>query len=274
MKYLSIISLLVIILSTSCTKKIDIDLNDEENKRLVVDALFSTYAQEAHEVKLSMSANYYSSDAPTTVSGASVVVSDGSNSFAFSDVGNGVYRSSVGAAAIANTNYTLTIDYDGKTYTANNYCDSVSNLDTVIVEANYVDGSTTEIDDYTIKFTTQELVGFGDYYAWKIYVNGVHRNDTVSEQISQSDEFLPDGTYLYEIELTNIDNIESGDTVMVAQHAISKDTYDAYFAILFQTEFRGGIFDSPPANVPTNLSEGAVGLFSVSGESRNFTIVP
>lgn len=274
MKYLSIISLLVILLSTSCTKKIDIDLNDEENKRLVVDALFSTYGQAQHEVKLSMSANYYSADAPTNVSGASVVVSDGSNSFTFSDAGNGIYKSSLGAAAIANKDYTLTINYDGKTYTASNYCDSVPNLDTIVLEANYVDGSVTEIEDYTIKFTTQELVGFGDYYAWKIYVNGEHRNNTVSEQLSQSDEFLPDGSYLYELELTSIDDIESGDTVMVAQHAISKDTYDAYFAILFQTDFRGGIFDSPPANVPTNLSEGAVGLFSVSGESRNFTIVP
>lgn len=273
LKYISILTLLVATVTTSCTKIIDIDLNTEDNKRMVVDAIFSTYAQE-HEVKLSMSANYYSADLPTQVSGASVVISDGTTSFVFADSGNGVYKSASAAAALANRNYTLTINYNGETYTAVNYCNPVPTLDTVVLVPNYADGSTTIIEDYTIKFSMQEKVGFGDYYAWKIYVNGVLRNDKIKDFLAQSDELIPDGSYLSLVELSTIDDLESGDTVMIAQHAISKETYDAYFAILFQTDFRGGIFDSPPANVPTNLSTGAVGLFSVSGESRNFAIVP
>jgi hypothetical protein len=273
MRRLIIFSIVVIAALTSCTKVIEIDLNDEENQRLIVDAIYSTFPQE-HEVKLSLSANYYSTDQPTPVSGASVMISDGVNNVTFLDAGNGLYKSPANAAAIANRDYTLTINYDGKEYTGANYCDTVPNLDTVVLVPNYIDGSTTEIDDYTIRFSTQELVGFGDYYAWKIYVNGVLRTDTITELLSQSDEFLPDGTYLFQVELTDIDNVQSGDTIMIAQNAISEETYDAYFAILFQTEFRGGIFDSPPSNVPSNMSEGALGIFSVGGESRNFAIVP
>lgn len=273
MRNLIILTTIALACLASCTKVIELDLNDEENQRLIVDAIYTTFPQE-HEVKLSLTANYYSTDQPTIISGASVVISDGVNNVTFLDAGNGVYKSPANAAAVSNRNHTLTINYDGKEYTASNYCDTVPNLDTVIVEPNFVDGSTTEIEDYKIRFSTQEKPGFGDYYAWKIFVNGELRTDTITELLSQSDEFLPDATYLFEVELTDIDDVETGDTIMVSQNAISKETYEAYIAILFQTEFRGGIFDSPPANVPSNLSEGALGIFSAGGESRNFAIVP
>lgn len=258
---------------SSCTKVIEVDLNTEENKRLVVDAQFSTYAQE-HVVKLGESANFYSSEEPTLISGATVSVIDGTNSYPFTETSPGIYKSANNAVAQLYKEHTLLIDYEGVNYTAKDYCDFSPALDTIILEPNYTDSTETEIEDYTILFSTQETAGFGDYYAWKIYVNGVLRNDSVPEQISQSDEFLPDGTYLYQVELSDIDDVESGDTITVAQHAISKEIYEAVFAIRFQTDFRGGIFDSPPANVPTNLSEGALGLFSVSGETRNYAIVP
>ncbi len=258
---------------TNCTKVIELDLNDEENKRLIVDATYTTFPQE-HEVKLSLSANYYSTDQPTEVTDASVIISDGISDVVFTHAGNGVYKSPPNMAAVANREHKLTINYAGQEYTATNFCDTVPGIDTVVLEENFVEGSTTEIEDYTIRFSTQEKPGFGDFYAWRIYVNGELRTDTITELLSQSDEFLPDGTYLFEVELTDIEDVVSGDTVMVSQNAISESTYDAYLAVLFQTEFRGGIFDSPPANIPTNLSEGALGIFSAGGESRNFAIVP
>lgn len=46
--------------------------------------------------------------------------------------------------------------------------------------------------------------------------------------------------------------------------SISKQKYDFYMAILLETDFSGAGFAGPPANVPTNLSNGALGFFSVS----------
>lgn len=272
MKNLLYIALGTILIATSCTKIIDIDLNDQENQRLVVDATFTTLAQE-HEVKLSITANYFSADIPEKVSGASVSVTDGTNVIDYLEVEPGVYRTDASAAAIPNTNYTLNINYDGEDYTAENYCDSVPDLDSVLVEP-YYDPSTGDLEYYSVMISTQEKYGFGDYYAWQVYINGVLDNDTITEQISTDDQYFPDGTYFNLFELTWLENLESGDTIMVAQHAISKETYETYFAILLQTEFRGSIFDTPPADVPTNLSEGAVGLFTSSGEARKYAIVP
>ena len=41
---------------------------------------------------------------------------------------------------------------------------------------------------------------------------------------------------------------------------------------MLETEWRGGLFDSPPANVPSNVSNGALGYFGAAGRSE-YTIV-
>ena len=41
---------------------------------------------------------------------------------------------------------------------------------------------------------------------------------------------------------------------------------------LGQQVFRGGLFDGPPANVPTNVSNGAMGYFSASSVTYSETI--
>ncbi len=271
MKKILFISLILITLG-SCTKIIELDLNDDENLKVVVDAQFSTFPT-AHEIKLTQTANYFSGDAPLNLSGAIVTITDGINVYPFNEVAPGIYQTLPNVAAIPERNYTLNITHDGKTFTAQNYCDSVPELDSLVVEP-FIKPGETEIDHYKIKISTQEKPGFGDYYAWKIYVNGTLKTDTITELNSTDDAFFPDGFYFNLFELTRRDDLNSGDTVMVAQHAISKETYDTYFAILMQTAFRGSIFDTPPANVPTNLSEGAVGLFTVTGEARRTVIVP
>ena len=255
----------------SCTKIIDLDLNDDENLKVVVDAQFSTFPTE-HEVKLTQTANYFSGDAPVNLSGALVSITDGSNVYEFNEIEPGIYRTLPNVSAIPERNYTLNISYDGKTYTAQNYCDSVPDLDSLVIEP-FIKPGQSVVDHYKIRISTQEKPGFGDYYAWKIYVNGELKTDTITELNATDDAFFPDGFYFDLFELTRRDDLNSGDTVMVAQHAISKETYDTYIAILMQTAFRGSIFDTPPANVPTNLSEGAVGLFTVTGEVRRTAIV-
>ena len=272
MKKIFIIPILLISIF-SCTKIIDLDLNDDENKKLVVDAVFTTLPLE-HVVKLNISANYFSGDVPPAATGATVSVTDGVNTFDYIETSPGIYKTDSLAKATPNRSYTLNILYEGVTYTATNYCDSVPELDSVMIEPKFITPGATEPDYHIIRISTQEKLGYGDYYAWQVYVNGVLKNDTITEQISTDDGFFPDGTYFNLFELTRMDDLESGDTIMVAQHAISKETYEGYFAILLQTVFRGGIFDTPPADVPTNMSEGAVGIFSASGEARRVGYVP
>jgi len=269
MKTVTYIIIVLAALLSSCKKIIDVDLNDDESKRVVVDAVFTTM-QKKHVVKLNLTANYFSADITPQISGATVNISDGTTTYPFTETSPGIYESAATASAKPNASHTLTIDYDGKTYTSTNYCDSVPPLDSINVVLDIIS------DEYQILFSTHEKPGYGDYYAWQIFINGTLYNDTITEQLANGDNYLPDGTVFVQFPLTTIvkEELNSGDVVTVAQHAISKETYDAYQAILFQTVFRGGIFDTPPADVPTNMSEGAVGIFSVSGETIKSGIVP
>lgn len=268
--------LLLAIISASCTKIIEVDLNDDDSKRLVVDAQFSTFANQ-HVIYIGESTNYFSSDLPTTISGATVNISDGTNTFNFTETDPGVYVSNPLDQAMGDVEYTLTVNHAGAIFTASDFCDAPAILDSLeIIPVHQNDDISQPVIYYDLLISTQEKAGFGDYYAWEIYINGVLYNDNISDQIATSDDFLPDGIYLPSFPLTyiNAEDVEPGDTITLAQHTISKTTFEAYQAILFQTDFRGGIFDTPPADVPTNLSEGAVGLFSATGESRNWNIIP
>ena len=60
-------------------------------------------------------------------------------------------------------------------------------------------------------------------------------------------------------------HLSPGDTLTLEMISISRVQYDFYANFLYQTELSGNPFASaPPANIPTNLSEGARGFFQVS----------
>ena len=55
--------------------------------------------------------------------------------------------------------------------------------------------------------------------------------------------------------------------------SISKEAYDYFEAIMLETEYRGGPFDTPPADVPDNISGDAKGFFIASSVARAYMII-
>ncbi|MFT5980547.1 MAG: hypothetical protein ACI898_001319, partial [Flavobacteriales bacterium] len=64
-----------------------------------------------------------------------------------------------------------------------------------------------------------------------------------------------------------------GDTVFIEQYNIGEAAYDIFIGIMNETEWNGGLFDAPPANVETNLSNGALGYWGAAGVSTKSTII-
>ncbi len=270
MKNLLIISAAVLFFS-SCTKIIELDLNDDDNQRLVVDAWFTTEPSE-HEVKLTLTTSYFQNEEAPKATGANVYVTDGVTQIPFLEAEPGVYKTAPGTAAQFHTNYTLHIDYNGESYEATSYVDTVADLDSLSVEPWY--NSNNEFTGYDVFMWTQELPGTGDYYLWRLWVNDELKTDTLNEIYFETDQFLPDGLYFSNWNIEYTEEAVAGDTLTLEQHRISKETYDTYYAMMLETEWRGGIFDSPPANVPTNLTNGALGFFMTSAEDRMSVVVP
>lgn len=255
----------------SCTKEIELEL-EEGDRRLVIDAWFTT-EEKVHEIRLSETANYFSNESTPLVSGATVQISGGGSVFPFTETSAGIYHSQPTAKAELGTSYTLSVTYNNETYEAIDYCDTVPSLDSMALFPVY-DGS--EIKRYEFLIWTKELSDYGHYYVWRTLNNGVYLKDTLSEIEIESDEYLGDGLEFnsFPIESIGASQVNSGDTLTLEQHNISRQTYDAFMAILSETEWRGGIFDSPPANVPSNISNNGLGVFVVSSMVKKSIVVP
>lgn len=270
---LIIATLSLALLMTSCYKQIDIDL-DEGDQRLVVESWFTT-EKTTHEVKLTLSTSYFHNEVAPKAEGANVWITGGGETFNFTETSPGIYSSAPDVGASYSTEYTLHIDYNGTSYEATDYCDTVPNLDDIYLYPD-IDSTTMELQGYHVLIWAQELEGFGDYYAWKILINDEYVSDTLTDIYFVSDDYIDDGLYFeaWAIEWVDIDDVNSGDVITLEQHHLSKQSYDLYNSIMLETEWRGGLFDTPPANVASNLNNGAFGNFVVSSMKSMDAIVP
>ena len=246
---------------TSCTKEIEIEL-DEGDQRLIVESWFTT-EEKVHEVKLTLSSSYFDEATMPVATGASVKISGGGEEFIFTETFPGIYHSEPTAHASFKTEYTMEILYEGTTYTATDYCDTVPMMDDFIMWPEVEDGT---IQNYIALIWSYEAPGYGDYYAWRLKLNGEYITDTLSQITFAADEFIGDGLYFEGWPIDNIraNDLTSGDIVNMEQNALSQKAYEAYIAIMSETDWRGGLFDAPPANVPSNFDNNAMGLFVVS----------
>ena len=64
-----------------------------------------------------------------------------------------------------------------------------------------------------------------------------------------------------------------GTKVVRRKYSMNQFQEDFVRTLMAETEWRGGLFDVQPGNVQTNLSEGAVGYFSVSQALTDSTII-
>ena len=122
---------LVFLLTLGCTKEVDIELNNEENSRLVVEGLITT-EQTAHKVRLTRTSSYFSNQSPPVETGATVSVSDGTTTFLLSETEPGLYVTDSNVAGEIGKTYTLNISTtDGEKYTASCELKQIAHLDSI-----------------------------------------------------------------------------------------------------------------------------------------------
>ena len=264
--------------ASSCTKDIDFNLN-EEQERIVVDG-FITSIKQKHLIKITRTTTFFKTyvDAPLAEN-ANVVISDGNNTYLCIEETPGHYYTAE-VAFESEKEYKITIDYEGTTYIASDYMGSINNIDTVetfeIEEFDFEKGE--ELLQATVVLKAQESAGLGDHYLWKFQVK---KPDTAYKDMSPtyrdwtffSDEFVDgrspaDGWAIFEgIPVTEI---VPGSIVRVQMFGISKGYYD-FLDGLGKQVFRGGLFDGPPANISSNFDNGALGYFVAASEKIAFT---
>lgn len=261
----------------SCTKEMEtLDL-EASQKMLIVEASFTNILKE-HEVKLTRSAGYLTEEDIPFVTNATVTITDDAgNTFPLTYDKDGVYKTQQVQGEIGRT-YTLNVAVDGTTYTASETMKRVPPIDSLYYQSQKgsdIDQSgrpgtkTYDKDKYRTRFLifTTEPDGTGDYYYWSIEKNDTLITDTLGQTLFVDDQFVDGSDYLVfeydeRAEFNPVYGLP-GDTITITTHAVTKKYYDYIFGVLLETDFSGSPFGGAPANIATNLSDGAQGYFSV-----------
>lgn len=259
---------------SACEKIVDVDLPSDDPK-LVVESQI-TNKKEVWKVKLSLSQAYFDQKKAENVSTASVNISgtDGSNvDLIYADTGLFVSQDSM--QCMIGETYTLTINYNGKTYTAS---EKLANGFPIDLMLSFFLPSTNGFVEsgYYIFIQGKENDYKGDSYFWKFY-----RNDTLKEDfglLAENDEFGPVSYLNASIDPDDplkglAENIlprpfgfrvNPGDTILLEQYNLSPKYYQYLFDVQNQLNRSGTPFDPPPANPNNNISNGGLGYFSVA----------
>ena len=270
--------ILFVLLYTSCTERIDLKLNNTYT-RLVVEGSITTDTM-IHFIRLSQSGDFFTNERMPAVTGAEVSVSDGTETITLkeSKVVPGVYITPVNYYGIPERTYSLTIENvdinnDGikETYTAESYLNPVTRIDSVSLE--YED--TFEL--WKVLLYAEEPANATNFYMFNLIINDTVYTDQMTEVTVSDDRFI-DGSYANGVWVHSIyDDDETltlipGDTITLIMSGITEEFYNYILALQTETRISVPLFSGPPANLPGNISNGALGFFRAYSNTYGHTI--
>lgn len=262
-----IIILLTSIVFWSCDKPILLDLN-QSTPRIIIEGQVTNKPGYQY-VKITRSVGFYQTGESPAVEDAIVRVTD--------DMGNeiqfvhnpGNYADSTGFylpetpfTGEIGRSYKLNVTADGEVYEAEDDLQRVTTFDSLTYRI-----SIDEQEDpkdfgkyYEVLMYANEPQNTTDYYLFKFY-----RNDSL-KVYNDTEIYYADDEILGE----NIDGVSSpifyapGDTARVEMYSLTRNGFVFYNDLQNLLNSDGGLFNQPPSNSRTNLSNGALGYFQAS----------
>ncbi len=246
---------------TSCIETVDIASIGDTTPKIAVEGMITNEAK-PHIVRLRFSRLAVSGASANSVTGARVSISDGENTFLLQEIADGVYATEPTVKGEVGKTYTLTIEYNGSTFTASDVMPAPVEFDegdNVFVFDKYFFGSPSR--GFTISYP---LVTYGAEKPVKTELTVLPVSPNANGGRS-SYYYFPgiDSEGLIPTTATPLE-FAFGDTIQQKKIAISDDHYRFVRAVLLETKYYGGVLSSVPANVQTNVSNGAVGFFAAS----------
>jgi len=265
----------------SCTEEVEIEL-DSTFKRLVVFGEITTDTT-IHQIDLSKSADYFFNQPAEKVQNAMVELSYGDTSIRLNENPDkpGVYETEPDFYGRVGETYNLTIsgvdiDENGEEeiYTANSYLPEVNSIDSITLKYT----ANSFFSGWEIQVWTFDPADQRNFYVFKAGLNGIVVTDTLTEFVIQNDDFF-NGSQTNGITSQFLDDaVEDqkafpGDIISFEINGITEEYYN--FLLQAQTESFGQVplFSGPPANIKSNISNGALGFFTAYSVERASRIV-
>ena len=262
MKKRIIVGFIILLSAVSCTKRIEIDVDDAPS-RLVIYGYITTDTKR-HSIRITRSAGYFTTNSPEGVSNAVVTISDNEGKvipLAENVKEPGLYQTTANVKGEEGKTYTLDvhIDYDDRPsehYQSEAYLQHINHIDSVGLQASTLFKQSVEVLLYA------RDIGVNTYYSIFVAVNDDVVNSTINRFFVMDNVFFR-GQYMNGIACYYLDQnpdsespkeiLRIGDIVTLNINAISQEY--ATFISNAQSEIRGSnpIFGGPPANVPSNI---------------------
>ncbi|GAB4158610.1 MAG: DUF4249 domain-containing protein [Winogradskyella sp.] len=236
--------LLFFVVFTNCEDVVDVDLNTAE-PRLVIDASinwFKNTSGNEQSIRLSLTAPFFDDNVPPANNAIVTVLDSDNNIFSFIEEGDtGIYRNNSFIPVIDET-YTLTIIYNGETYSATETLKPVVSID--FVEQNNEGGFSGE--DIELKAFYTDPANEENYYFFE-FISDI----AVTPTLEVYEDRFTDGNQIFGFYTE--EDLESGDIVTIRNYGISEQFYDFMFILLQQgSQEAGGPFETQPATVRGN----------------------
>lgn len=249
----------LLITFSACTEKMDIDLDGVPPKVVIYGSISTDTTQ--YRISVMRSSDYFSNSAPEGISGAMVTISDGENVFVLTEnpTEKGVYQTTPNVFGVEGKTYMLTViaEFNGKTteYTATSFLPYSVQVDSVVLQQHSSDFPNT---------TTVDASLYGNLpNSENVYLNILPYN---SDNIPLNDKLTAYSIFT-EIQQLNplkiaLRNEEIQSIAYLQICTITKEYADYVLAVQQELRWSIPIFSGPPANVPSNISDGAVGFFT------------
>lgn len=254
----------MLLLAVACEERTDVPISPVDTDLLVVEAVL-TNERKNHLVTLSHPYTTLNGE-PSPASGASVYIFEDSAGYALTEFppGSGKYYTPV-ARAVFGKRYTLIIQYGGKQFLAQDNSVPVQPLPDIRYR---------QTDEgYTLILNPD---GDDPNYIEHI-ISWRHTGECATPASCEGSVFF------YDLKTIDVNDLYKPDKlpfhfprqsiVIRKKYSVSPAYKNFLRSVLSETEWRGGVFDVQRANVPTNLSAGAVGFFAVCTVVSDTTVV-
>jgi hypothetical protein len=265
-KYISfsILSLGILITFASCEKVIDVKLNTSASQ-VVIEGSITDQAG-VQTITISESVPYTNTNQYPPVTGAQVLVTDdANNSWTFTETKPGTYTFS-SLKAETGRKYTMRVVAKNTTYTASSTMPALVKLDSLSTRIISFGGDDLKIVEAHFKDPADQV----NQYRWVLKVNGVQIKSVFADNDRLTNGNDVDNTLFYDDD-TN-EELKTGDVAEVEMQCIDKDVFTYWFTLSQQTQNGpgGGV---TPGNPPSNISNNALGYFSVhTTEKKTLTV--
>ena len=276
--------ILLILLISACTEKIDIKVDNGET-RLTVDARITSDNQK-HFVRLTESSEVFYNQEAKPVTNAIVTVNDGSTTIIFRESSPGLYKSETEFQGSPGKDYKLNIsnvdiDNDGtnEDYRAQAQMPHPHTVDSIKMHYDPKYGYGDDEGAYwLVSLYMKDNPNEDNFYGFGCRINDKLVTDTITELTIAEDIYFngesTKGVDVAELFQKQDDEIvKDDDQIILETYSITKDYYDFLYQLKEMEEGQNPVFSGPPANISTNISNGAVGFFAVYSITRTSTNV-